>query len=175
MLNVITAARLNPQLSFARGSRTEIAHRRDLGVIEFKTSSVLISDPHFADRTDPIAIRFAGRRAEIVAYEWTHPRYGPVDACLVLSFRRMCRPLAWRELIHNHLRPDLTDGVIVDHAEISIAGTPPIRRPSGLGDGYYPIWHVKSLGMWTSALVIDFNLWRTRKVLNPQTGAIEEC
>ena len=53
---------------------------------------------------------------------------------------------------------------MVDSAEVRIAGTSHVTLPSGLGDGYYPVVGVFNLGLLVQAVVLDFEVWRTRNV-----------
>jgi len=163
-LDCKAAAQLPDQLPFIRNGRKAEARRVQVGEIEVASRELSIADAAYGDKASPLSDRMPDGRHVVHAYVWDHPR-GPINICAVVTFARQRLAITRRLVITNDLRPDLTAGIIVDSAEVRIGGTSGVILPSGLGDGYYPIVGVYNFGLFVQALVLDFEVWRTRNVI----------
>lgn len=164
VLDYKTAARLPDRLSFVRNGRVAEARRVRLGQIEVTGGELKMADVAYGEQTAPLPVRVPNGRHVVNGYQWDHSQ-GPINVCVVVAFRRQRLAVARPLVIANELRPDLTAGIIVDHAEVRIGGVPGVTLPSGLGDGYYPVVAVYNFGLIPQAVVLDFEVWRMRKVV----------
>lgn len=164
MLDYKTAARLPDQLSFARNGRAAEARRIRLGEIEIAGGELKVADVAYGDHTQPLPVRVPDGRHVVHGYRWDHPQW-PINVCVVVAFRRQRFAVARPLVIANKLRPDLTAGIIVDHAEVRVRGVSGVTLPSGLGDGYYPVVGVYNFGLIPQAVVLDFQVWRTQNIV----------
>jgi hypothetical protein len=158
------AARLPDRLRFTCNGREAEARRVQLGEVEVAGRALRVADVAYGDHTLPLPVRVPDGRHAVHAYRWDHPR-GPINVCAVMAFGRQRLATARRLAIANALRPDLTAGIIVDHAEVRIGGTSHVTLPSGLGDGYYPVVGVFNFGLFVQAVVLDFEVGRPRNVV----------
>jgi len=158
------AARLPDLLRFTCNGRAAGARRVQLGGIEVAGRALRVADVAFGYNAPPLPVRVPDGRHAVHAYRWDHPR-GPINICAVVAFGRPRLAVNRRLVIGNPSRPDLTAGILVDHAEVRIAGTSHVTLPSGLGDGYYPVVGVYNFGLIVQAVVLDFEVGRPRNVV----------
>jgi hypothetical protein len=164
MLDYKAAARLPETIQFTRNDRSVVACRVRLGSITVAGNALLIADPSFADATAPIPVRVPEGTYPVHAYQWDHSR-GAINVCVVVQFRPQWWAIARRMTIHNHYRPDITHGIIVDTAEVCVGSPSEVTLPSGMGDGVYPVAGVYNLGLFMQAVVLDFRMWEIRDVV----------
>lgn len=156
------AAGMAPDVIQLRMNRRPIsAGRILLGEIRINDRSLRVADPAWVDDVPALSVRIEDGAYPVYAYEWSHRR-GPITVCVVIPFLPRRWTTTRRLRISNDIRPDLTEGVIVDTGEIAIQGANQLVLRSGLGDGYYPIMENRNLVMWTQSLVIDFQIWEQR-------------
>jgi hypothetical protein len=157
-------ARLDDQLSFSRNGRTAVARRVEVGRVEITGHELRIGDAPYAHSLPPLPIRAPDGTRVVHAYQWDHRR-DAIYVCVVLSFRPQRLAVARQLTIANELRPDLTAGIIVDSGEVRVGGATFVRLRSGLGDGYYPVFALYNLGLWLQAVVLDFQIYRMRRLI----------
>jgi hypothetical protein len=158
------AARLPDRLRFTCNGREAEAGRIRLGEIDVAGRVLRVTDVAYGDGAPPLPVRAPDGRHAVHAYRWDHPR-GPINVCAVVAFGRQRLAVARRLAIANAPRPDLTAGIIVDHAEVRVGGRSHVTLPSGLGDGYYPVVGVFNFGLFVQAVVLDFEVGRPRNVV----------
>lgn len=164
MLNHKATAQLPERLRFTCNGREAEASRIQLGEIEVAGGTLRVADVAYGDEALPLPVRVPDGRHTVYAYRWDHPR-GPINVCAVMAFGRQRLAVARRLVIANTPRPDLTAGIIVDHAEVRIGGRSHVTLRSGLGDGYYPVIGMYNFGLFVQAVVLDFEVGRRRNVV----------
>jgi len=141
--------------------RAILARRRMVGELQVIGQSIQVADSAWVDEVPPLPVTVENDAYPVYSYEWSHAR-GPISVCVVIPFRPQGWATTRRLRIVNDIRPDLTKGIIVDTSEITIQSGNKLILPSGLGDGYYPIFENRNLGIQTQSLVIDFKVWEKR-------------
>jgi hypothetical protein len=164
VLDYKAAARLPDRLRFTRNGREAEARRVLVGEIQINGRELRVADVAYGNDAPPLPVRVPDGRHRVYAYDWEHAR-GPIKVCAVVAFGRQRLAVARPLVISNQMRPDLTDGIIVDHAEVQIGGTSGVTLPSGLGDGYYPVIGVYNFGVSVQAIVLDLKVWQVREVV----------
>jgi hypothetical protein len=173
VLDVKGAARLPDRLRFVRNGRLAAARRVRIGEIEVIGQVLRIADVAYGNETSPVPVRVADGIHTVHAYQWDRPQ-GVINVCVVVAFRPPRWPVTRRLRIRNDARPDLTGGIIVDHAEVRVGGFTHVTLPAGLGDGYYPVFGVYNFGLIAQAVVLDFEVWRLRNVVLLPGQAFDE-
>lgn len=167
MLNIVAAAKLPPSISFQRNGLNATAHRADIGSVEPSDGQIRIADSAWVDTVPPLPVHVPSGLFPIHLYQWQHCGQ-IINACLVIPFARPFFPRAIQLSIETDIRPDLTEGVIVDSGEVAVQGLSSVVIQSGLGDGYYPVFAVKNLFGKIQSIVVDFKLWHVpRYILMP--------
>jgi hypothetical protein len=164
VLDVKAAARLPDRLGFSRNRRPAVARRVRVGEVEVIGHVLRISDVAYGHETSPVPVGVPDGIHTVHAYQWDRPQ-GVINVCVVVAFRPPRWSVARRLAIRNEARPDLTAGLIVDHAEVRVGGFTHVTLPAGLGDGYYPVFGVFNFGLLAQAVVLDFQVWRLRNVV----------
>ena len=140
------------------------ANRIKAGEIEVKGKSLTIADSAWASEVPPLPMRVDDGVYDVHSYQWQHPS-GPIIVCAAICFRPQRWSITRRLNIHTDIRPDLSAGVIVDSAEITIQSGSAVKLRSGLGDGYYPVFANFNFGFFAQSLVVDFKIWELRNVI----------
>jgi hypothetical protein len=167
MLNVVELAKRPESITFQRNGRAATARRVELGAVNVSNGQLRIADSAWVDDVPPLPVPVRSGTFPLYAYQWEH-RGEAINVCLVLRLARPLFPKARQLVIETDIRPDLTEGVIVDSAEVTIKGDTSACVKSGLGDGYYPVFAVRNLFGGTQAIVVDFKLWHVaRYILMP--------
>lgn len=155
-----TAGGVPDVIELKRNRRPISAERVLLGEIEVADRAITIADPSWVDETPRLPVRIENGVYPVYAYQWMH-RSGPVNVCIVLYLSRDRWTVPRRLRIPNDIRPDLTEGVMVDTGEVAISGGNKIITQSGCGDGYYPVVANRSLRIRVQSIVVDFEVHRT--------------
>jgi hypothetical protein len=167
MLNVVELAKLPGSITFQRNNRPATARRVELGAINISNGHVRIADSSWVDDVPPLRVTVGSGTFPVHAYQWEH-RGEAINVCLVVRFARPLFPKAQQLVIETEMRPDLSEGIIVDSAEVTIKSDTAVSVKSGLGDGYYPVFALRNLLGGTQAIVVDFKLWHVaRYILMP--------
>jgi hypothetical protein len=126
---------------------------------------IRIADRELIDSFPDLPVRIPPGRHPVYAYRWNHPRRGPITVALVIPLRPARLPTVERLEIANDIRPDLDAGIIVDSGEVTVRADSgeSLTTASGLGDGYYPVHLAKDAAGSPSALIVDFEIWKTRR------------
>ncbi|HJZ55006.1 MAG TPA: hypothetical protein VKE74_08605 [Gemmataceae bacterium] len=162
MLNHKKAARLPDSIQFTRNGLPVEARRTQLGEVRVAGHSLRIADMMYEEGSDGqpcLPVRVPDGSFPVHAYQWDHPR-GIINVCVVVAFGPQrwatTRPL----VVQNEWRPDITHGVIVDTAELTLWSVTAVTFAAGLGDGVYPVVGVYNYGLFAQAIVVDLLLWR---------------
>ena len=75
-----------------------------------------------------------------------------------------------RLVIRTSIRPDLTEGIIVDSAEIALQSSNTLTIASGFGDGYYPVVANFNWGVLLQSVVVDFEASARGSPRHEETG-----
>jgi hypothetical protein len=158
MLDLLQLGTLPATTTLQRNGRTATANRVSLGDLELMDQTITVADSDWVNDVPPLPVRVTNGVFPVYAYQWNHQGRS-INICLVVRFRRpfLAKPKQLR--VETNIRPDLADGVIVDSGEVTIKSKSRISVPSGLGDGYYPVYALTNMLGSIHAVVIDFKLW----------------
>ncbi|MEX2188202.1 MAG: hypothetical protein WD875_15455 [Pirellulales bacterium] len=173
MIDVKAAARLPRGLKFTRNGLSADARRIEIGVVDVRDRAVHLADEDYAHDLAPLPIRVPNGRHRVYAFQWEHAGEA-ISVCAVISFRRQLFAVARPLLIDNPARPDLTEGIAVDSGKVHIEAATSLTIPSGLGDGYYPVFAILNFGLVVQAIVIDFEIWTVRHVILQDHQELDE-
>jgi hypothetical protein len=157
-------ARFPDVLRLSRNGHPIEANRHHSGRIQITDSRLWVADPHFIDEVPALAVKCPNGEFDVFRYEWQHQN-APINVCLAIAFRPQSWAIARRLRIPTSIRPDLTDGIIVDFGQAAIRSASMITVDSGLGDGYYPVVAVFNYGIRLQSIIIDFKIWETRQII----------
>jgi hypothetical protein len=155
---------LPPSIQLSRNGRPIEARRAEIGSVTVEDGRLRIADAAWVDQVPALPVRVPRGTHPVHAYQWHH-RGETINACVAISFRRQLLPVTRQLVIETDIRPDLTEGVIVDTAEVAVSASNVLRLSSGLGDGYYPVIANANLGLWLQSLVVDFKIWHLPRVI----------
>jgi hypothetical protein len=164
MLFYKTIACLPEAVRFSRNGYPIAAQRKSLGRIQIADARVWAADPQLIDDVLSLPVKCPNGEFDVFRYEWNHQN-GPVNVCVVIAFRPQHWAISRRLSIHTAIRPDLTEGIIVDFGQVALRSASTISVKSGLGDGYYPVVAVYNFGVALQALIVDFKIWETRPII----------
>ncbi len=164
VLNYKAIARLPDRILIFRNGWEAQANRVQRGEIDVVGHSIKIADAAYGEAVSPLPVRVPNGRHMVYSYEWNHP-WGPISTCAVVQFGQPRLSVVRSLVIQNDMRPDLTEGIIVDSAEARVAGASCVTLTSGLGDGYYPVFGIFNFGFFVQAIVLDFKIWQVREVV----------
>ena len=159
MLNHREIGKLPPLIRLSRNGRSFEARRAEIGSIDVKDGQIRIADAEWVDQVPALPIRVPCGTHAAYAYQWLH-RIDPINVCVVFAFS-LEQAVKSRQLrIETDIRPDLTDGIIVDTAKVAMQSSTQLTLTSGLGDGYYPIMANYDMHSEVQSLVVDFKVWK---------------
>ena len=158
MLDHREIGNLPPSIRLSRNGRPIEARRAEIGSITVEDHKIRIADAAWADQVPALPVRVPRGSHAVHAYQWLH-RIGPINVCVVVPFSSAPVVKARQLRIETDIRPDLTDGIIVDTAEVALRSSNTLTVASGLGDGYYPIIANYDADSQVQSLVVDFKVW----------------
>ena len=164
MIDYREIGKLPPSIRLSRNDRPFEAFRTQVGSVVVDDGRIRIADAEWVDDVPPLPVRVPRGTYPVHAYQWRHRGAG-INVCVAIAFRRQLLPRTRQLVIETDIRPDLTEGIIVDTAEIAIRSSNLLRLASGLGDGYYPVFAIHNLGGQLQSLVVDFKIWHVRRYI----------
>ncbi len=140
-----------------------VAIRVEVGLLHVDDRRLWIADSRWADggwsdQVPPLPVRVPRGTFPVHAYRFSDEQ-DEIHACAVIAFRRASAVFSRRLAIRNVMRPDLTEGIIVDSAEIALHSSNTLAMASGFGDGYYPVVANQTWGLRLQSIVVDFEVW----------------
>ena len=163
MLNCQLVGSLPTSIPLTRNLRLISAVRTLVGNVRIDRRGLRIADSGWSRQVPPLPIAAPSGTYPVHTYQWAHPR-GPFNVCVVVRFRNPVRLKTQRLKIRANIQPDLSDGIVVDSAEIDVRSANKLTIPSGLGDGYYPVFANVNVDGQLQSAVVDFKAWEVGKV-----------